>query len=209
MMTKFLDYQNIEPKLSLLNDRHEFINTEYKNHESYLEFKDFTKEQKGFIETNSRGYPINYDSYAKAKHRNFSEKGWHIAPLYVEENEYKSNTDLLPTLANTLYEIGILSVCALNVLDPGQNLDWHLDTDYIPGVQLLRILWGLDIDPDDENDSLIQIRDEFGRVETKKIQNKEFYIFHPMSEHRVENNMKSSRTLLCLDYVPSHSTCIL
>ena len=101
------------------------------------------------------------------------------------------------------------SVCALNVLDAGQNLDWHLDTDYIPGVQLLRILWGLDIDPDDDNDSIIQIRNESGQVETKKMQNKEFYIFHPMSEHRVENNMKSSRTLLCLDYVPSHSTCIL
>ena len=53
-MTKFIDYQDIEPKLSLLNDRHEFIHTEYKNHESYLEFKDFTKEQKGFIETNSQ-----------------------------------------------------------------------------------------------------------------------------------------------------------
>tara|TARA_B100000902_G_scaffold95218_1_gene98005 strand:+ start:237 stop:872 length:636 start_codon:yes stop_codon:yes gene_type:complete len=209
-VTNLLDYKDVEPKLSLLIKRHDSILYEYKNNVKYLEFKDFTKEQKHFIEVNDRGYPINYESYAKAKHRNFNEKGWHIAPLYVQEEKYNHNTKMLPILSDTLYEIGELSVCALNVLDSGQSLDWHFDQDYIPGVQLLRILWGLDIDPSDEDDSVIEFKNEFG-IESKKMVNKEFYIFHPMTRHRVENNMSSPRTLLCIDYItdPEHKCHIL
>ena len=99
-------------------------------------------------------------------------------------------------------DIDLLSVCALNLLDPGISLDWHYDTDYIKGVQLLRILWGLDIVEEENNSCFMQFKDsETKEVLTFNFRNKEFIIFHPMQEHRVENNLSTSRTILCIDYI--------
>jgi hypothetical protein len=107
----------------------------------------------------------------------------------------------LPILSKTLLEIGLLSVCAINVLDSDISLNWHIDDDYIPGVKLMRVLWGLDISEEPNKQSIIQIRDKMGETETKVFKNNEFYIFHPTLEHRVENNLSTSRSILCIDYI--------
>lgn len=200
-MSNFIPYQDISNKLALLNTYHESILNEYRQNIADLEFKDFTLEQEHYIQKFSQGYPIGYETYYKAKNRDFNKRGWHIAPLFAEGNDYVINTSKLPILTQVLKNIGMNTICAINALDPQQSLDWHIDKDYVPGVQLLRIMWGLDIDPNDPKDSFIQIRDFSGNIETKKYANKEFYIFHPMSEHRVENNMKSTRSVLCIDYI--------
>lgn len=199
-MSNFLPYQSITNKLALLNTYHQSILEEYKNSIGELEFRDFTQEQKEYIEEYSQGYPIGYESYYRAKLRDSSKKGWHIAPLFAENNLYHINTSKLPILTQVLSSIGMTTVCAINVLDPNQSLNWHIDKDYIPGVQLFRIMWGLDI-AEEENKSIIQIKNSDGSVETREFKNKEFYIFHPLSEHRVENNMTTSRSVVCIDYI--------
>jgi len=199
-MSKFLPYQSVSNKLALLNTYHKSILEEYKTNIGELEFRDFTQEQKEYIEVYSQGYPIGYQSYYMAKMRDSSKQGWHIAPLFAENNLYHINTSKLPILTQVLSAIGMTTVCAINVLDPGQSLDWHIDKDYIPGVQLLRIMWGLDIAEEDKT-SIIQIKNTDGSIETKEFKNKEFYIFHPLSEHRVENNMTTSRSVVCIDYI--------
>lgn len=199
-MSKFLPYQSISNKLALLNTYHKSILEEYRSNISKLEFRDFTKEQKEYIGAYSQGYPIGYQSYYRAKLRDSSKQGWHIAPLFAENNLYHINTSKLPILTQVLSAIGMTTVCAINVLDPNQSLDWHIDKDYIPGVQLLRIIWGLDIAEDDKT-SIIEIKNDDGSIETKEFKNQEFYIFHPLSEHRVENNMSTPRSVVCIDYV--------
>ena len=200
-MSNFLSYQSITNKLALLNTYHNSILKEYRDNIDNLEFRDFTQEQKEYIEEHSQGYPIGYDTYYRAKLRDSSKKGWHIAPLFAENNLYHINTSKLPILTQVLSSIGLTTVCAINVLDPEQSLNWHIDKDYIPGVQLLRIMWGLDIDENDNKSSIIQIKGNDGNIETREFKNKEFYIFHPMSEHRVENNMTTPRSVLCIDYI--------
>lgn len=200
-MSKFLSYQSISNKLALLNTYHQSILEEYRNNIGELEFRDFTQEQKEYIEEYSQGYPIGYETYYRAKLRDSSKKGWHIAPLFAGDNLYHINTSKLPVLTQVLSSIGMTTGCAINVLDSGQSLNWHIDKDYVPGSQLLRIMWGLDIDDTEDNSSIIQIRSDDGSVETKQFKNREFYIFYPMSEHRVENNMSTSRSVVCIDYV--------
>lgn len=200
-MSKFLSYESIHPKLSLLNDNHDKILDEYKSNLNKLEFRDFTEQQNNYIKTQNMGYPIGHSSYFSAEKRNFSKLGWHLAPLFAEKTPVIFNTSVLPFLTSVLLEVGLTDACAINALDPGQSLNWHIDQDYIPGVQLLRIIWGLDIDPNDPEDAIIQIMDGDGKIETRSFTNKSFYIFHPMSKHRVENKMKSCRSVLCIDYI--------
>ena len=200
-MSNFIQYEEVNKKLILLNENYESILSEYANNIKNLEFRDFTIQQKNHIQTHREGYPIGYSSYFSASRRDFKTMGWHLAPLFAEGNPLDFNTSKLPILTSILKEIGILSACAINALDPEQSLDWHIDKDYIPGVQLLRIIWGLDIDPNDPEDAIIQIMDDNGEIETKSLTNKSFYIFHPMSKHRVENKMKSCRSVLCIDYI--------
>lgn len=203
-MSNFIDFKEIEPKLELLIKNHEDILLEYSNFKQSLEYKDFTEEQDYSISHEHRGYPVTYQSYMSAKQRSFDKNGWHVAPLIIKGNSYNRNTNFLPVLTKTLLEINLLSVCAINVLDSGISLNWHTDRDYIPGTKLMRILWGLDVPVEDNKSSLIQIKDpDTGEIETKIFKNSEFYIFHPEREHRVENNLNQSRSILCIDYIPN------
>ncbi len=205
-MFNLIDYKQINSKLKLLSDRHEILLNEYLDNRHKLNFKDFTDHQKNSISNFHVGYSINLDTYRDCGERSLDKKGWHVAALFAQGESFDENIGLLPILKETLLEINLLSVCALNVLDPGISLDWHFDTDYIKGVQLLRILWGLDIQQEEQNKCIIQFRDkESDEVVTFDFKNKEFIIFHPMQEHRVENNLSTSRTILCIDYISDQS----
>jgi hypothetical protein len=201
-MSNFIRYQNISNKLAILNTYHQSILEEYRKNFYELEFKDFTEEQKNHIKKYSQGYPIGYNSYSKAKNKSVNKKGWHIAPLFAEDKMYYNNTKKLPILTKLLEQIGLTTVCAINVLDPGQSLEWHIDKDYIPGIQLYRIIWGLDIIDEENKSSIIQVLGKHQIVETKKVVNKQFYIFHPQLKHRVQNDMQTPRSVLCIDYLP-------
>lgn len=210
-MFQLIDYKEINKKLSLLIERHDSILKEYTKVKDILNFKDFTKYQDNSIANYHSGYSINLDTYKDCENRELDKKGWHVAALFAQGQSFDENLDHLPILKQTLLDINLLSVCALNLLDPGISLDWHFDTDYIKGVQLLRILWGLDIVEEENNSCFMQFRDsETREISTFNFKNKEFIIFHPMQEHRVENNLSTSRTVLCIDYItdPSKSYSI-
>lgn len=194
----FIPYQHISNKLALLNTYFDSIQSEYMENFDNLEFRDFTEEQTNFIKDHGRGYPIGYDSYFSGKHRVEGKSGWHIAPLFAEDNLYYLNTQCLPILTDTLLQIGMTTVCAINVLDPLQCLEWHIDKDYVPGVKLHRIMWGLDCD---DQESIIQLKDNDGNITTRQFKNKEFYIFHPETPHRVESKMGRPRSVVCIDYI--------
>lgn len=205
-MNCLIDYNQIEPKLKLLSDNHNLILEEYKKNSDKLVFKDFTLHQKENILKTHQGYPINLNSYSTAPKRKKTRKGWHVAVLFAQGKGFKSNLISLPILTKVLLKINLLSVCAINVLDSGSSLDWHFDTDYIKDVQLLRILWGLDITQESGKECFIQFRDsDTGEIQTESFINGKFYIFHPMQEHRVENNLSTSRSILCIDYICDQS----
>lgn len=195
-MQNFIPSQDISTKLTLLNTYHNTILEEYRSNIFDLEFKDFTNEQQYHISKFKQGYPIGFDTYSKARLKS-DKLGWHIAPLFAQKKTFILNTRRLPTLTSVLDQIGFTDVCAINVLDPGQSLNWHIDKDYIPGVQLLRVIWGMDI----FDGSCIQILNPDYSIETKIMKNKEFYIFHPQSMHRVENLGDTPRAVVCIDYI--------
>ena len=53
-MSKFLSYQDIHPKLSLLNDNYDAILKEYRINFDKLEFRDFTEQQNNYIQKQNR-----------------------------------------------------------------------------------------------------------------------------------------------------------
>jgi len=198
-MSYFVNYNFFNPRLKLLSDRYDVIKEEYLSNKDKLEFKDFTKQQDKSIIEEGKGYPISVESYFTAPDKT-NEKGWHMAGILYENYLYNRNANFLPVLVETLREIRTLNVCGINVLDSGMTLEWHNDDDYHTGVPTLRTLWGLDIPVEDGKESIIQMRDKFSeQIETKTFENNEFYCFWPSTEHRIENTLSSSRTIIAID----------
>jgi hypothetical protein len=206
-MNKFhQDISKINTKLNLLVERYDLILQEYREVKDKLIFKDFTKEQNDYIAKNQRGYPVNPNNLKKAKNREVGKMGWHVSPLFVEGNKLIENTNYLPILSKTLLEIGILSACALVALDSGVSWNWHIDEEYIKGVESFRIIWGLEVIEEENNFCFMQFKDsETNEVSTLNFKNKEFIIFDTRQEHRIENNLSTSRICLILDYISDSS----
>jgi hypothetical protein len=197
-MSNFIDFYKINPKLKLLPERFNLIHEEYAKNKNNLEFKDFSKKQEYSIGISKKGHPISINEYLH-QDKKTNSIGWHISALYGNSTEYLRNTQYLPILTKTLEEINLLSICAINLLDPSYSLDWHNDNDYFPNVPTVRILWGLDVPLEKDKYSIIQLQGEDKIIETKKFENGEFYIFLPSLTHRVENTLSQSRSLLCID----------
>ena len=202
-MNKFhQDISKINSKLSLLVERHDLILEEYREVGNKLIFKDFTKEQDDYIAKNQKGYPVNPDSLKQAKNREVDKMGWHVSPLFAQGNKFIENTKYLPILSKTLLEINILSACGLVALDSGVRWNWHTDDEYIKGDEGFRIIWGLEIIEEENNFCFMQFKDsETNEVSTINFKNKEFIIFDTRQEHRIENNLSTSRTCLIMDYI--------
>jgi hypothetical protein len=200
------DISKINPKLSLLVERYDLILQEYREVKDKLIFKDFTKKQNDSIAKKQRGYAVNPDSLKRTRNREVDKMGWHVSALFAEGNEFIENTNYLPILSKTLLEIDILSVCALIALDSGISLNWHKDDESIKGVQSFRILWGLEVIEEETNFCFMQFKDsETNKVSTLNFKNKEFIIFDAMQEHRIQNDLSTSRTVLIMDYISDSS----
>ena len=200
-MSFFVDYNFFNPKVKLLSDRYDLIRGEYLSNRDKLEFKDFTKQQDENILEYGKGYPIGVENYFTAP-KKMDENGWHMAGILYENYLYNRNSDFLPVLTETLKEIQTLTMCGINILDPGVSLNWHNDDDYVPGVPTLRVLWGLDVPVEENGESIIQMRDSLSEeVETKRFENNQFYCFCPSTTHRIENTLSSSRTVVAIDLI--------
>ena len=195
----FVDYRQVCPSLELLSQNFGKIRAEYLANKDKLEFKDFTSEQDEYISKNRKGYPVTLMSYFSAKPK--TEKlGWHLSAVYGGGIFHPFNALHLPTLKETLQQISEVSVCGINILEPGISLDWHNDDDYSTGYPTLRTLWGLDVPEEDGKESIFQTKDEkTGEINTRKFANNKIYSFWPKTIHRVENNMTKSRTVLAVD----------
>lgn len=204
MSSMFVDYKKYFPKLELLSVNFGKIRKEYLANKDNLQFKDFTSEQEKYIANNKKGYPITMMSYFTAKQRQINSLGWHVAGIYGDGIFNVMNQQYLPTLADTIKKIEHVSVCGINILDPGISLDWHDDDDYSSGFPTLRTLWGLDVPTEDGKESVFQMKNlETGEIQTRKFENNKIYAFWPKTIHRVENNMSQPRAVLAVDvYVP-------
>jgi aspartyl/asparaginyl beta-hydroxylase (cupin superfamily) len=199
MTSLFVDYRLICPELELLSLNFPKIREEYIKNKDNLEFKDFTEEQEEYISKNKKGYPITLMSYFTAKSKS-ETLGWHLAGVYGSGIYHPLNVKYLPILRSILSEISAVSVCGINILDPGISLDWHNDDDYSSGYPTLRTLWGLDVPVEEGRDSIFQMKNsETGDIETRKFKNNGIYAFWPKTIHRVENNMSQPRTVLAVD----------
>jgi len=200
MTSPFIDYTIVNSKLTLLEERFDCIREEYLSNKEKLEFKDFTKQQDHHISEVGKGYPIGVMSYFTAENKQKNSKGWHMAAILYGEVTYDRNSRFLPILTNTLKEIGGLSVCGINILDPGIQLNWHHDDDYHMSHPTLRTLWGLDVPIEEGKNSIMQMKNSLtGDVETRNFRNKEVFGFWPKTLHRVENNLTQPRTVLAID----------
>jgi hypothetical protein len=212
MTSQFIDYKSINPRLTLLEERFYYIREEYLSNKEKLEFRDFTKEQDKHISEVGRGYPIEVDSYFSANLKQNDNLGWHMGAVFCLDIPYERNSKFLPILTDTLKEIGGLSVCGINILDSGIQLNWHHDSDYGGGgnynrrgntnnIRLtFRSLWGLDVPIEDGRSSIMQMKDRItGEIETKEFKNGEVFGFWPDTLHRVENNLTQPRTILAVD----------
>jgi len=198
-MSCFINYNFFNPKLKLLSDRFDSIKEEYLLNRDKLEFKDFTVQQDKNIQKYGKGYPIGVESYFTAPTRG-EKKGWHMAGILYENYIYGRNANHMPVLTETIKEIATLNVCGINVLDSGISLNWHNDDDYQTGIPTLRTLWGLEVPIEKGKESIIQMKDNLtGEVETRVFKENEFYCFWPATEHRVENNLSSSRSIIAID----------
>jgi hypothetical protein len=199
MSSLFVDYKSVYPKLEILSLNFPKIREEYLANKNNLEFKDFTAEQEEYISKNKKGYPITLQSYFTAKAK-AQTPGWHLAGVYGGGVYHPFNIRFLPFLRSVLSEIGNVSVCGINILDPGISLDWHNDDDYSTGFPTLRTLWGLDVPVEEGKSSVFQMKNsETGDVETREFKNSGIYAFWPKTIHRVENNMTQPRTVLAVD----------
>jgi hypothetical protein len=199
-MSEFVNHTVVSPKLILLSERHDLLLEEYRNNLQNLEFRDFTNQQQSTIKKYGKGYTMSASNYLAAKKTDINIGGWHVGGVISYYREYERNTQYLPRLLKTLRDIGNVIVCGINVLDPNTSLEWHDDKDYDPTNDSFRIIWGLDIQEHPSLCSLIQVKNpESGLIETKIFKNKEFYIFKPSKKHRVENNLPTPRSVLCID----------
>jgi aspartyl/asparaginyl beta-hydroxylase (cupin superfamily) len=199
-MTEFLNYGDIYPNLSLLSEKHSEILNEYRKNLSNLEFRNFTKQQNDSISNYGKGYSMSQSNYLSANLTNINVGGWHVGGLISYYKEYERNTKYLPIMTQTLRDVENVIVCGINVLDSNTSLEWHNDSEYDSDQNSLRIIWGLDIPEHPKLSSFIQVQSkENNLIETKVFKNNEFYIFKPSREHRVQNDLHSARSVLCID----------
>lgn len=202
-MSSFLDYKEIVPELERLSDRFDDIHKEFLDNISKLEIRDFTEQQRDYIGKNHRGFPIEFNSYLNAQQTN-NETGWHMGALTYQGIAHPFNSICLPILTETLVSIHSILVAGINVLGPGSKLDWHNDRDYGGGASnAYRVLWGLDVPIEEGKQSIFQMMDKDGNIETKVFENNKFYAFDSNTTHRVENMMSKRRIVLAMDVIPS------
>ena len=202
-MSLFLDYKDIVPELERLSDRFDDIHKEFIENKPKLEIRDFTQQQKDYISKNHRGFPIQWDSYLNAKQTN-SDVGWHMGGLTYQGIAHPFNAPTLPTLTETILSIPNILVAGLNFLYPGAELNWHNDRNYGGGAtNAYRILWGLDVPVEEGRESIFQMMDKEGNIETQVFENNKFYAFDSNTTHRVENKMTKARIVMAMDVIPT------
>lgn len=202
-MSLFLDYKDIVPELERLRDNFYDINKEFLDNKSKLEIRDFTQQQKEFIGKNHRGFPIEFTSYLSANQTN-NENGWHMGALTYQGLGHPYNAMTLPILTEILTSIPSILVSGINVLGPNSKLDWHNDRNYCGGsTSSYRVLWGIDVPIEEGKNSIFQMMDKGGNIETQVFENNKFYAFDSNTTHRVENMMSKQRVVLAMDVIPS------
>lgn len=198
MSSLFVNYKEVCPQLSLIEQNFNLIQREFLENKDKLEYKDFTIEQERHIASCKRGYPIGLLSYYFAKNKSIESVGWHMGAVAHKNTLYEKNAQFLPILSKTLLQIKGLSVSGINILDPHVSLEWHSDDDYAE-ERTLRTLWGLDVPVEVGKKAIMQMRDSEGKVETRNFENGVVFAFLPDTQHRVENNLSQPRIILTID----------
>jgi len=120
---------------------------------------------------------------------------------------YFPNSRMLPLLTETIEKAQpkntILKVRnGFSLLDPKTVLDWHVDNDnpkYLKnGFLIIRILWGMDIEPEPGKDSFLEISYK-NRVERRSSLNNEMNIFWGLMKHRAVNQYSTPRVVIAMD----------
>lgn len=204
-MDKFFDLDQINPGLSILNERFEEIQKEFKDNKDKIIFINF-------------GGEVGY--YMKDE---IAYKGWKVAPLYADINDvaqvngglerfgnlteidkdlikFKTNVGILPILTQTLLDSGIIKRVGISVVYPGKEIAWHMDPDpEKPRLAIIRGLFGLDIVEEEGKESFIYLKDSENNIEKRVFKNNEFVFFWGGIKHKVENNLSEPRYMICFD----------
>lgn len=207
-MNTFLSINQINPNLSLLQERYSQIRKEFD--------ENFNK----LVWTNWNG-DNDYKQISDSPY-----KGWKVAPLMVDANEsdieifsrelsvgYNQNVHYdgenniflfengkyIPTLISTLLECNVKKRVGISVVFPGKEIKWHIDPDpETPEYAIIRGLWGLDIKQEDIGESFICLGDEINHQKTK-FENNKFIFFWGRTKHMVLNTLQTPRYVVLFD----------
>lgn len=202
-MNDFFDEKIINPNFHLLNERFYEIQKEFATNIGKLLWFNWGADA-GYYAENDIAY-----------------RGWKVAPLYglkediIDENssdrlqKYSSfirvegdliktnNTNFLPILTQTLLDAGVRKRVGISVVRPGREILWHVDPDpEKPNLHIIRGLWGLYVKQEQNKESFICLEN----LNKKRVfKNKEVVFFWGRIPHKVENNLSTSRYMVCFD----------
>jgi hypothetical protein len=211
-MNRFFTLDEINPNLKLLEERFDEIHEEFMANKNNLFAITWGAEV---------GYYVQNAAERVGKQSSSVYKGWQVAPLYGTMNDIlsinsdmnhykhliqvdddllkvKHNVSMLPILTKTLLEAGVRKRVGITILEAKKEIAWHSDPDpEKPGLAIIRGLWGLDVPEEEGKESFIYLNNNTQKV---KFKNNEYVLFWGRTNHRVKNNLSSSRYMICFDH---------
>lgn len=206
-MGRFYTVDEINPNLKKLSDNYQKIREEFNDNKDRLTW------------TNWHGDNC-YTSISKSPY-----DGWQVAALYLEYKNFivnnidsykeayntevhvdedkniisSDNTKVLPLLTDLAYESGLTTRVGISLLVPGKDIDWHVDNDpYDDEYITIRGLWGIDVNPTDDEHSFLAIHVD-GNTSIQHFENNKFIFFWGRTTHMVYNSLSTPRYCLCFD----------
>lgn len=210
-MTRFFDVNEINPKLKLLQKRYYQIKKEFDENLNDIIWVNWNgyNDYKQLIQTPYNGWKVapllvDVDNIYSGDLPIFKKEVENSYNQRVEFDSEKNlflfeNSKYLPILTSTLFECGVTKRVGISVVFPDKKIDWHFDPD--PETQekiIVRGLWGLDINPDNNGDCFLCLGDPVNHKK-KEFKNNEFIFFWGRTKHMVLNTLQTPRYVVLFD----------
>ena len=209
VMGRFFKQEEVNPALNLLSLNYELIRDEFRSVKDGLVWTNWHgKNQYTSIEKNPyAGWRVaalygEYDSNEDYDHIAKMEKVYDQACYIDPEKEilYTQNAVKMPNLFKLAYESGIFKRVGISVLHPGKSIPWHVDTDpEHPDYVIIRGLWGIDVNPQDNEVCTISLDTKDSGVLTEDFLPNRYHFFWGRTPHMVHNTLTTPRYCLCFD----------
>ena len=201
----FMDVYKLHPKFDLILDRFDTIQKEFKDNLEDIQFghwyDDFAHSKSGGI-YNPVAAPLYGELDQEQEQLSMIEQ---FGKDFYEKDGLRThkNVNWVPTLTQTLQDIGITRRASIASMKPKAKIPLHRDGDPNPpdGI-LLRGIIGLDVPVEEGKKCYIMVRDRPKKTwQTRDIKNKSVCLFQPNAIHSVINQINGWRYVVLFDTV--------